>query len=381
MNHSKLSAFVIVFFLMAMPGIMPAQDIPVLPVPVAQSYEQPRLDQILAPIALYPDPLLGQILMASAYPQEVVAAEQWLQNPAAAGLQGDALAAALQPVPWDPSVKSLVAFPQVLSMMSSNIQWMQEVGQAFISEQPAVTDSIQRLRQQALASGALDTTPQQIVASQDGAITIMPAAPAEVYVPYYNPMYVYGAWPYPGYEPVYFPPPPGVYETSIITFGIGVAVIAPLWGWEHWDWRHHHIAINEDRFVHLGGNRTAIASGAWHYEPARRAASPSYQFHTIEVRPQAPMVQNYNASRPLETRPQVPVMRDSSLESYSGYRGYTTQPGSRTVEQHNAAPMFESFSRKSDVQAARERGLASRREAGAVTYNRGERGGESMRRQ
>lgn len=364
MNHNALSAFITALFLLVMPCAAPAQDAP-MPPPVAQSFEQPQLDQILAPIALYPDPLLAQILMASAYPLEVVEAGQWLQNPVNAALHGDALAAALQPVPWDPSVKSLVAFPQVLSMMSSNIQWTQEVGQAFIYAQPAVTDSIQRLRQQALVAGSLGTTPEEIVAEQGGAIIITPANPQEVYIPYYNPMDAYGTWAYPGYAPIYFPPPSGIYETSLITFGIGIAVIAPLWGWEHWDWHHRHIAIDEERFEHLGGNRATVVSGAWHYEPARHDAIVSYHA------PQAP--------RPAE----APAVHGSSPEPYQGFRGYVSRPPvSRPVEQHNASPMFESFSGKSDVQAARERGLSSRREAGAVTYNRGgeQHGGEPMRR-
>ena len=129
----------------------------------APAYTQGQLDQMLAPIALYPDALVSQILMASTYPLEVVEAERWLEVPENASLTGDALSNALMQQPWDPSVKSLVPFPQVLQMMNQNLQWTEQLGDAFLAQQPAIMDSIQQLRQQAQAAGTLQSTLQQVV--------------------------------------------------------------------------------------------------------------------------------------------------------------------------------------------------------------------------
>jgi hypothetical protein len=115
-----------------------------------------QFDQLVAPIALYPDPLIAQILMAATYPLEVVEADRWLQIPANAALRGDALTAALQQLPWDPSIKSLVPFPQLLHMMDANLQWTEQLGDAFLAQQADVMDAVQRLRKRAQAAGALD---------------------------------------------------------------------------------------------------------------------------------------------------------------------------------------------------------------------------------
>src|SRR5260221_471763 len=211
-------------------------------VPATSSSEQSRpvfsteeLDQILAPIALYPDALLAQVLMASTYPLEIVEAERWSIDPGNAKLAGGQLTAALGQQPWDPSVKSLVPFPQVLQMMSAQLSWTQRLGDAFLAQQPDVLDSVQRLRAQAKTAGKLTTTEQQVVTPQAQTIVIHPATPQIVYVPPYNPPVVYGAWPYPAYPPYYYPPPPAYYPgtafLSGLAFAAGVAIVNDLLGW------------------------------------------------------------------------------------------------------------------------------------------------------
>lgn len=179
--------------------------------------EKPQLDQLMAPIALYPDALLSQMLMASTYPDDVKAAAQWSKDNST--LSGDAAVKAVEGTPWDPSVKSLVAFPSVMDLMARQPQWVQQVGDAFLAQPEDVMDSAQRLRRQAQEAGALKTNEQQkVVVQQQGptqVIAIEPANPQVVYVPSYNPAVVYGAWPYPAYPPYYYPAPVGsVFATS-----------------------------------------------------------------------------------------------------------------------------------------------------------------------
>ncbi len=168
-------------------------------------FKQEELDQMLAPIALYPDSLLAQIFMASTYPLEVVQADRWAKQNTT--LKGDALTAALEKQPWDPSVKSLVNFPQVLTMMSEKLDWTQKLGDAFLAQQKEVMATVQTLRKKAVDAGNLKTTSEQQVIVEKETIVIQSASPQVVYVPTYNPTVVYGAWPYPAYPPApYYPP-------------------------------------------------------------------------------------------------------------------------------------------------------------------------------
>ncbi len=237
-----------------------------------------QLDQMLAPVALYPDPLLGQILMASTYPLEVVEAARWLEDPANAALKGERLAVALEDQDWDPSVKSLVPFPQVLQMMSSHLAWTQRLGDAFLAQQSDVMDSVQRLRARARAAGTLYSTPEAVV-SEEGPLTMIePADPQLVYVPYYDPTIIYGVWPYPAYPPFYFPLYPGFGTVVVgrISFGFPISVVFPLWGWVDWDWHRHYLHIDDHRFNAI--NHYAIVqhhvprvtSPIWHHEPFHR---------------------------------------------------------------------------------------------------------------
>ena len=233
----------------------------------ASTFNVEQLDALLATIALYPDPLLTQMLMASVYPVEIVQAARWLEDPANKNLTGDALAKALESQNWDPSVKSLVAFPQVLQMMNEQLDWTQQLGYAFASQQTDVMASIQRLRRQAQAAGTLGSTPQQTVSAQGETIVIEPVNPQIVYVPSYNPTVVYGSWPYPAYPPVYWPPPPGYAAGTALAaglaFGAGVAITAGLWGWARPAWNAGYVNVNVNRYNSINVNRARITSNVW----------------------------------------------------------------------------------------------------------------------
>lgn len=213
-----------------------------------------QLDSLSAPIALYPDALLAQVLMAATFPQDVEAAATW--SKANAKLQGDDAVKAVASEPWDPSVQSLVAFPQVLATMASKPDWVAQLGNAFLAQPNDVMDSVQRLRKQAQAAGNLKTSSQQKVVVEQSTIQIVPANPQVVYVPTYNPTVVYGTWPYPAYPPVYVPPPPGYaiaagFATGL-AFGAGVAVANSLWG--GFNWNTHDVNINVNRYNNINVN-------------------------------------------------------------------------------------------------------------------------------
>ena len=170
----------------------------------ARVFNQAELDALLAPIALYPDPLLNNILDAARYPDDVMAAADWSRaNP---GMQGDGALQAVEGVPWAPSVKSLVAYPDVLARLVESPQWLADLGDAYATHGPYIQTTIQQLRARAQSNGYLQSNPQQYVYQQAGQIYVQPAYPTVVYVPYYNPYVVYGTWWWPAYRPVSFRP-------------------------------------------------------------------------------------------------------------------------------------------------------------------------------
>jgi hypothetical protein len=239
------------------------------------AFSTEELEQVLAPIALHPDSLISQILMASTYPLEVVQAERFVrQNP---NLKGEALTAALEKQNWDPSVKSLVNFPQVLTMMSEKLDWTQKLGDAFLADQKRVLDTIQGLRAKAQASGNLQTTREQTVIVEEKIIKIEPADPQVVYVPTYNPTVVYGAWPYPAYPPYYYYPP-GYVASSMMWFGAGMAMGA-AWGyaWGNCNWNGGDVDIDVDRNFNSNRNidrskytQNGRGKGSWQHNPEHR---------------------------------------------------------------------------------------------------------------
>jgi hypothetical protein len=235
-----------------------------------------ELDQLLAPVALYPDALLADIMMASTYPLEVVQADRWAKDNKS--LKGDALGKALNAQSWDKSVKSLVITPDVLSMMSTKLDWTQKLGDAVLAQQTDVMDSMQRLRSKAQANNKLQTTKQQKVTTSSvpaansttkQVIVIEPAEPNTVYVPYYDPGVVYGAWAYPAYPPYYFGYPgwiPGSAIAAGIAWGAGIAFGA--WAINNWgggfNWGNNNINVNRNTNVNIGGNNN------WTHRPEHR---------------------------------------------------------------------------------------------------------------
>ncbi len=217
------------------------------PLHAPQSPEQ--LQQLVAPIALYPDSLVAQILAASTFPEQIVEAERWLQEHS--DLQGAALAQAVDQQPWDASVKAITAFPSVLGNMDKNLSWTSSLGDAYYNQQPDVMNAVQVMRQQAQAAGNLQTTPQQTVETEGSTIAIQPANPEVVYVPAYDPWLIYGlpivAWPgwYP-YPGIWFG---GPYLSWGVGFGIGFFA-GFGWGWGHWgfDWHHRYPIYNNGRY-------------------------------------------------------------------------------------------------------------------------------------
>lgn len=209
-----------------------------------QTFNREQLAQLLAPIALYPDELIAQVLLASTYPLEIVMADRWVRQNK--NLQGNELAAALERETWDPSVKALVNFPTVLSMLSQKLDLTTKLGDAFLEQKEDVMDTIQELRKRAADAGNLGSTREQKVVVEDDNILIEPTDASVIYVPIYDPYFVYGPWWYPAYPPYYFysPPYPGV----VFSFGIGVTLGLP-WGyaWGGWDWYGGDILINTSR--------------------------------------------------------------------------------------------------------------------------------------
>ncbi len=239
-----------------------------------------QLEQMVAPIALFPDTLISQILMAATYPLEVVEAARWSkENPK---VTGQALEDAMQKQPWDPSVKALTAVPQTLAMMNDQLKWTQDLGDAFLAQQSDVLDAVQRLRARADAAGNLKSTPQQTVTRTNRpanvpagsgapttAFTIELANPNEYFVPIYDPGVVFGAWPYATYRP-FFWYPPGYVATGLFGFGAGVAVGAAIWG--NVNWWNRRVGVNVNRYNSF--NRTRITNNTWTHNAAHRGGVP-----------------------------------------------------------------------------------------------------------
>jgi len=246
-----------------------------------------ELDSLLAPIALYPDPLVAQILAASTYPLAIVEAQRWLhQN---RRLTGEKLVEAAARQDWDPSVSALVIFHSVLEMMNTNLKWTTALGNAFLAQQDAVMASIQRLREKAQAARTLDSNAQQRVEiTQSGdtrAIAIEPTQPQVIFVPTYNPAVVFGAAPvYAPYPEIAYPPAGAIVATSAISFGAGVAMESMFHGWSGtWGWNCHwgprpSLYVNNAFISHysfrvpLNGPLTGM--GAWAHNPRYRRAVP-----------------------------------------------------------------------------------------------------------
>jgi hypothetical protein len=347
--RSKVAGIALAAILVA--GGAYAQGLPATPQdqaePDAQTILQAapeRLDQLLAPIALDPDDLLGDILMAATYPLEVVEAARWVQAPDHALQSGDQLFATLENEDWDPSVKSLAQFPRILRMMADELDWTERLGEAFLADQAGVMDSIQRLRQRAQSAGRLVSFPGATVMAEGQTISIKPSTPDLVYVPVVDPTVVYGSWPYPA-----FPPDnPPVFSDGATVVGLGcrwlsVPIAAPFWGWHHVNWRRHDIDIDRDRFIVLNRNHPSIEGDTWGHDLSHR--------HDVQYRDSRLRARFGGATPSLEARPALRVgtfpTQPVSVSPPVGSEAATgrIEPTFR----RRAPPVFEPFSRGADL--------------------------------
>lgn len=247
-------------------------------------FSQAELDQMLAPIALYPDQLLSQVLMAATYPLEVVQAARWSREHP--GLQGQEAVRAVDDRAWDPSVKSLVAFPDLLAQMDADLDWTERLGDAFLAQQQQVMDTVQSLRQRAYDTGNLRSAEQVQVVREREVIYVRSAYPDVIYVPYYDPFTIYGSWWWPHYRPVYWAPWPsygvtlgyashgGFYWGAGYSLGVGFF-------FSDWDWHRHHVRVVDYRPFYY--HRPPYAQHIWVHDYSHRRGVP-YRHHAVEHR-------------------------------------------------------------------------------------------------
>ncbi len=260
------------------PAPVRAQEAPATPAAATEEaavrIPPDELDSLVAPVALYSDPLLAQVLVASTYPLEIIQLQQWLtKNP---GLEGDALAEAVAEQPWDPSIQSMAALPDLVKRLSDDIQWVTDLGNAFLLNQADVMDAVQRMRAKAMDKGALETNEQQVVSTEvvekTTVIVVEPADPEIIYVPSYNPTYVYPPPVYP-YPPVYYPPynPGGAF----VAFSVGVMWGAAIWGGSccGCGWGHNNVNINVNNNFNRNSN-VNVGGGNWQHNSAHRGGTP-----------------------------------------------------------------------------------------------------------
>jgi hypothetical protein len=284
----RIAVVLCALMLTPMNAVLFGQDQAPPPPPPGQALTPDQLNDLVAPVALYPDPLLSQVLVASTYPLEVVQAFQWLQrNP---GLTGPALTQAVQQQNWDPSIQALMVFPDVIKRLNDDVTWTTNLGNAFLAQQADVMDAVQRMRLKAQQAGKLGSTPQETVTTTNQAgqpiVEIEPANPEVIYVPVYNPVWVWGAplwYPYPSW---YWPGPGVMVGGFGFGFGVGISIGGFFgggwggwggWGW-HPNWGGRTIIVN-NAFIHRYNFNTAHlanvhGSGVWQHDPAFRGGVP-----------------------------------------------------------------------------------------------------------
>jgi hypothetical protein len=315
-------------------AVLIAQQPPPLP-PPGQALASDQLDDLVAPVALYPDPLLSQILVASSYPLELVQVSQWLaRNP---GLNGPALTQAAQQQNWDPSIQALVVFPDLVRRLNQDITWTTNLGNAFLNQQSDVMEAVQRMRQKAQQAGKLSSTAQQTVATANGAIEIEPANPQMMYVPYYDPMSIWGPPLYYPYASWFYPPfGAGMY------FGFGAGINMGYYfgggwgGWGGWGWRPgwggRNIIVNNS-FIHrnnFNASRGGSLSGrsTWSHDASHRGGVP-YSNAAVSQRYGGAARQN------LQTRAAAQQMQGRGS---TGQSGAARQSGSERMGNRQIAP-------------------------------------------
>ena len=278
MKHPSLIALLLVLTLFGAVTIVQAQGQEPQTQPAPQQVWSPeQLDNLVAPIALYPDPLLGQMLVASTYPLEVVEANQWLQRNR--NLSGQALVNAAKQQPWDPSIQALVAVPDALAKLNQDIRWTTDLGNAFLGQQADVMNAVQQLRARAQEDGHLASTPQQTVTTEDQggqqAIVIEPANPQVIYVPAYDPYYIWGPPVYGFYPPLYYP---GFGFFFGPGFDLGFC-FAGWGGWGGWGWGPSwfggSVFVNNGFFNRYGfHNGGGFGRTPWVHNPIHRLGIP-----------------------------------------------------------------------------------------------------------
>jgi Protein of unknown function (DUF3300) len=327
--------------------------------PTVKTFSQQELDQILAPIALYPDALLAQTLMGSTYPLEIIEAARWAKaNP---NVSGKALEDAMAQKSWDPSVKSLTAVPQVLQQMSDRLDWLQKLGNAFLAQQKDVLDTVQALRAKAVETGNLTSSEQQVVKTEtesNKTIYVIESPKTEVvYVPIYNPYVVYGTWWYP-YPPYYMYPPHYVYPPHVAFTG-GIIVGVALWG--NCNWRHSNVYVNVNHYNSY--NRTNISNGSWNHNVEHRGGV---------AYPDQNVAKQYNRGGDMQS--------SKAREDYRGRgdSGSAARPSSRdtAATRDGAGGGFSGSNNNSaSTREASQRGSSSRASYGSAGAGGGYRGG------
>jgi len=266
-----------------------------------------KLAQILAPVALYPDPLLMQMLVAATYPLEIVEAARFMREHS--DLKDDALDKVLKDKKWDVSVKSLCHFPTVLDSMNKNLEVTKELGDAFLKNQKAVMDMVQELRSKAKEKGNLKSTEEQKVVEQNNTIVIEPAKPDVIYVPSYNCSYVYGPWWYPAYPPyVWYPPPPRYHFVTGVVVGSALSH-----SWYHANWTRGRVDVNINRNINVNGKpRGNVKRQAWQHNPEHRRG---VAYNSPQVRKRYGQADHAAMKKNLTSRGYTPRMNQQSREA------------------------------------------------------------------
>jgi hypothetical protein len=339
------------------------------------AFTQQELDQMLAPIALYPDSLLSQILMASTYPLELVEASRW--SKAHPELKGEAAVQAVAGRDWDPSVKSLLAFPQVLEQMDQQLGWTRALGDAFLAYEPQVMETVQNLRQKAQAAGNLQSNDRIRVVEDERSLVVEPANPQLIYVPYYDPRVVYGPWWWPAYPPIYWGPWPGYYVrpgfSAGFYWGIGIGISRSFF-FGAFDWRQRHVrVVNANNYYYskpVIDRRPIVNRGpnAWQHDPLHRRG--------VDYR-DAALRQHYGrtSARPAEPHDS----RGSGLPAPGNRGGYDEHRGSGTETRGTRPDTHESRGGASEIRRQSFGGSQAPRMIAPRTEFRG--GYSEMRRQ
>lgn len=346
-----------------------------------------QLDALVAPIALYPDPMLAQVLAASTYPLEIIQLQQWLEKNKT--LKDKALVDAVSKQPWDPSVQAMAALPDVVKRLANDIQWTTDLGNAFLTQQSDVMDAVQRMRKKAKDNGNLKTTEQQKVETKvvesKQVIVVQQASPEVVYVPSYNPVVVYGPPVYP-YPPIAYPPP-GYYAAGVaISFGVGVAMGAAWgggWGWGC-GWGNNDVDINVNNNFNRNtnvnggnrvstrpsngtGNRSGSSGGKWQHNPQHRGGAPYSNRATA---------QQYGGT----ARGDSMATRQANARQNQAQRGDRQQPGvsDRSRQQGGAGDRSGGGRQQAGVSDRSAGGRDTGSRGGAAGADRGAAGGDRV---